>query len=362
MNIIQTNSYIKLMTKNAKCEGKLAIFDLDCTLIKPDTGKTPRNHYKLYKYCHSNIIQKINELVKYGYQIIIITNQKVLKTNDNKNEWIEKINKLQSELCCELIVYGSLLDDIYRKPRLGFLEFIKPDSKSFYCGDALGRENDFSDSDIKLSMNLNIKCLTPEFVFENNIKLNIYDIPNIINNYAPIFNLHYYKTFKYINTYANKEVIIMVGIQGSGKSLISKWIKQLNSFITYDIISRDNLKTMKKCLNNMEFSLKSGYNCIIDNTNPSEEARKPYITLAKKYNYKIKIINIHKPEKDLAIALHNTYYRHIKFNMPLIPKIALYKFCKSYQYPTKTIEKFDELIELDYFLPTLDLDYFKFIY
>ena len=39
---------------------------------------------------------------------------------------------------------------------------------SFYCGDACGRENDFSDTDLKFALNLNIPVFTPEYIFLNN--------------------------------------------------------------------------------------------------------------------------------------------------------------------------------------------------
>ncbi len=43
--------------------------------------------------------------------------------------------------------------------------------KSFYCGDAAGRvkgkKKDFSDSDYKFALNINITFFTPEMLFHN---------------------------------------------------------------------------------------------------------------------------------------------------------------------------------------------------
>ena len=354
-------SYIKMNTQNCRYSGKLAIFDLDSTLIKPKNGKSPRNHYTNYIYNYPNVIQKLQDYSQNNYQIVIITNQKVLKTESNRKEWIDKMNKIQSAIGIDLIVLAALQDDFYRKPRAGFLEFIQPNLESFFCGDALGRLSDHSECDLKFALNLNIRCLSPEFVFENEIELSIDDVENIQFEYAPILELDYYKTFRYVNKNREKEVIIMVGIQGSGKSLLSKWIKQQNAFMIYDIISRDIEGTMKKCLDKMDLTLKSGHNVIIDNTNPTKVARKPFIELSKKYGYKVKIINIQNMEDDYNMASHNNYYRHIKFGIPLIPNIALYKFIKDYENPDLT-EKCDEIISLDFLLPTLNIDYFKFWY
>lgn len=355
-----TDSYIKLSTPNSKYSGNLAIFDLDSTLIKPKKGKSPRNPYTDYVYCYPNVIGKLKEY-KNNYHIIIITNQKVLKTQKNKDDWINKINKIQSELGIELIVLAALCDDSYRKPRTGFLEFIQPNSKSFYCGDALGRMQDHSDCDLKFALNLNMRCLSPEFVFKNEVELSLNDVDNIQINYAPIYKLNYYKTFRYFNCEVYFEVIIMVGIQGAGKSLLSKWIQQQNAFMFYDIISRDVEGTMKKCLNKMEKLIQYGHNIIIDNTNPTKESRKPYIELAKKYEYNVRIINIGKLFEDYNMAQHNNYYRHCKFGVPLIPNVALYKFLKEYEEPNME-EGVDDIICIDYMLPTLNSDYFKYWY
>lgn len=355
-----TESYIKLSTPNSKYSGNLAIFDLDSTLIKPKKGKSPQNPYLDYLYCYSNVIDKLKEY-KNNYQIVIITNQKVLKTQKNKDDWINKINKIQSELGIELIVLAALCDDSYRKPRTGFLEFIQPNSKSFFCGDALGRMNDHSDCDLKFALNLNIKCLSPEFVFKNEVELSLNDVHNIQINYAPIYKLDYYKIFRYFNCDVYSEVIIMVGIQGAGKSFLSRWIKQQNSFMLYEIISRDVEGTMKKSLNKMEKLIENGYNIIVDNTNPTKESRKPYIELAKKYGYNVRIINIGKLFEDYNMAQHNNYYRHCKFGVPLIPNVALYKFLKDYEEPDMD-EGVDDVVFINYLLPTLDLDYFKYWY
>jgi len=361
MKLERINEYIKLTTTDCRFSGKLGIFDLDSTIIKPKNNKPLMNPYTEYVYLYPNVIQKLKEYSKNSYQIVIISNQKGLKSEQHKLDWINKINKIQSELGIELIVLAALCDDSYRKPRTGFLEFIQPNSESFFCGDALGRMSDHSDCDIKFALNLNIRCLSPEFVFKNEIELSSSDIDNVHINYAPIFKLNYYKTFRYFNFEVNSEVIIMVGIQGSGKSLLSKWIKQQNAFLLYDIISRDVEGTMKKCLNKMENLLEAGHNIIIDNTNPTKESRKPYIELAKKYGYDVRIINIVRLFEDYNMALHNNYYRHLKFGTPLIPNVALYKFLKEYEIPEYD-EGADDIIYISYMLPTLDKEYLKYLY
>jgi bifunctional polynucleotide phosphatase/kinase len=361
MILEKTTFYIKMSTPKSIYSGKLAIFDLDSTIIKPKKGKSPRNPYSEYDYCYPNVINKLREYSKNLYQVVVITNQKGLKTEQNKLNWIEKINKIQSEIMIELIVLAALCDDSYRKPRTGFLEFIRPNSESFFCGDALGRQSDHSDSDLKFALNLNIRCLSPEFVFKNKVELSLNDVVNTQINYAPVYKLNYYKTFRYFNFEVNSEVIIMVGIQGAGKSLLSKWIQQQNAFMIYDIISRDEEGTMKKCLNKMEKLIQAEHNIIIDNTNPTKQSRKPYIEIAKKYGYDVKIINFTRLFDDYNMAQHNNYYRHCKFGIRMIPNVAIYKFLKEYEEPEYE-EGLDDIISISYMLPTLEKDYFKYWY
>ena len=61
----------------------------------------------------------------------------------------------------------------------------------------------------------------------------------------------------------------MVGYPGSGKSTIAQLVQEkgLLNNIYYEIINRDTLKTIQKCINDTITSIKSNYSIIIDNTN-----------------------------------------------------------------------------------------------
>ena len=150
---------------------KVASFDLDWTLVKPRYAKFPVNF-------EDNVIMdnRINTLKKYidsGYTIVIFSNQKV--TNKESVEYkLKRMNDVIAKFSkhgITIILMMATKDDKYRKPEIGMLNEFKlgaPNaglSVSFYCGDAAGRPNDFSDSDLQFAKNIGITFYIPEQIF-----------------------------------------------------------------------------------------------------------------------------------------------------------------------------------------------------
>ena len=80
-----------------------------------------------------------------------------------------------------------------------------------------------------------------------------------------------------------KTMVIMMGIQGSGKSTF--YHSQIaNDFVH---INLDSLKTRYKERIAIEQCIQQGQNYAVDNTNPTKEDRKRYITVAKQAGYQI---------------------------------------------------------------------------
>jgi len=304
-------------------------FDLDATLIEFNL-KTSE-----YKFCYPNVINKLKALSK-NYNIVIITNQK-----HNKINLVEKkIQNLLEEFKKHNIyisVYCAREDDIYRKPNIGFLKIINNHYKKSiygYCGDSLGRPNDYSDTDYKFSINLNIPVYSPEEIFLSEPK------KDLSINY-PLLNRHNYK-FNYKPN--KKEMVILIGYPASGKSSIAEQIQSISYYneIICDIINRDTLKTINKCLKVCETSIKKDKNVIIDNTNPDKKTREKFIKLAQKYKYKIVCIEM---KTSMIESMHNNYFRAFNFNKQLIPKIAYNVYKSKYKTPT-ILEGFKEIIQM----------------
>src|SRR5690606_9357429 len=120
--------------------------------------------------------------------------------------------------------------------------------RSFYCGDAGGRtepsefrrtlykksKKDFSDTDRKFAYNLKIKYLTPEEFFLENPE----DIPYTFSGLDPEKFLKNHVSSDYEFKYRSKEMIILVGPPGSGKSTFVE--KHLED---YHRINLDTCKT-----------------------------------------------------------------------------------------------------------------------
>jgi bifunctional polynucleotide phosphatase/kinase len=313
------NNYIKYTPDFNK---NIILFDLDDTLIKFNLKS------ENYELMYNNTIKKLQELSKIN-NIIIISNQKQLNKKDMYDIFIKKINKFLNKLSesnIYLELYISIKNDKYRKPNTSFINILKDKYSGnilYYCGDALGRKNDFNDTDLKFALNLSINIKSPEEVFLNK------PIENKIIKYPSLNKITY--NFDYIPKL--KDFIILVGYPGSGKSSIANLIfeKGLCNNIYYKIINRDTLKTIPKCIKETEYSIKNNMSIIIDNTNPSKESRKIFIDIAKKYKYNVKVIIVNTSYLE---SYHRNYYRHTEHNTPIIPLIAYNIFKSKYEKPT----------------------------
>jgi len=314
--------YIKNFSENfPSMENKLVFgFDLDNTIIKYETNTTT------YKFMFPNVIDKMKELQK-RFNLVIITNQK----HSNNEIIIEKLKSLLEEFHRNKLyvaVYCSLIDDIYRKPNIGFKIIIEEEYKKKifgFCGNSIGRLEDFSDVDLKFAINIGSRIFSPENIFLNQGASK--DFICMLD--YPIVNRLYYN---YVHKLIKKEMVIMVGFPGAGKSLIARDIQNLGytENLIYDIISRDQLSSMDKCMKYCNKLLNFGLNVIIDNTNPDVMSRQKFIKLGKKYGYTITCIELITDKEE---SLHNNYYRSFNFDEIFIPRIVYNIFESKYEEP-----------------------------
>ena len=349
--VISNDQYLEIISKNFKLRSKIASFDLDNTIIKTKSGKVfPEDQETDWIFNYRNVKDKLRDLYNENFCIIIITNQKKLK--DMKG-WCLKIKKIIEELDIPIKVYASLEDDIYRKPNIGFWNFIKTNTNmddSFYCGDAIGRDSDFSDTDYKFALNCNLNFKAPETLFLNKVikfdsNFNYFDFSN------------FQKKQNNIKLDINKDMIIMIGYPGSGKSTFVNKILLKNN---YNVISLDELKTKAKTIKLCKEYLSKNLNIVIDNTNPSKVARKIYIDLAKEFKYNIRCCIMTTTENH---SQHNNMYRYLYQNKKKVPTIVYRNYNKLFEYPDKN-EGISEIIEINPELPTKNTDskYYFYLY
>ncbi|MFP4402479.1 MAG: RNA ligase [Candidatus Nanoarchaeia archaeon] len=98
------------------------------------------------------------------------------------------------------------------------------------------------------------------------------------------------------------ECIILVGLQGCGKSTFAKENLQKQTNKNYIIISQDELGKKAHFIK-FQQSLQNNENIIIDRINHTVAQREKYITLAKERGYSVSIYNLNIPLKDCVKQL-----------------------------------------------------------
>lgn len=275
--------------------GKLAIFDLDWTLVRPNVGIFPKNPKDIYALPGRR--EKLKELIEEGYDIVIVTNQKVGKFQSKEN--IEKrLERVSKVLGIPVTIFAALAEDKYRKPQTGLWKLIKkmfdPD-EAFYVGDAAGRRTDFDNSDKKWAEKVEIPFYLPEKIFK--VK-----VPKIRKK---------------------KMLAIMVGVPGSGKST---FVEDYLVPAGYVHLSGDILKTRPKIITQLKKNVKEGNSVVIDATNPTEKGRQEYIDIVQSID----------PDYDYVIyyCVRNGEPWNALREKP-VPKIALNRYYKNFEAPSE---------------------------
>ncbi|XP_025819033.1 polynucleotide 3'-phosphatase ZDP isoform X2 [Panicum hallii] len=163
---------------------KIAAFDFDGCLAKTSVRIIGADKWSLQ---HQSIPKKLQSLYNDGYKLVIFTNESNIDRWKNKRQEAvdSKVGRLDNFIECVKVPIQVFIacglgqgkgtpDDPYRKPNPGmwwlmaqhFNSGIEIDmDKSFYVGDAAGRENDHSDADIKFAEAIGLKFHVPEEYF-----------------------------------------------------------------------------------------------------------------------------------------------------------------------------------------------------
>ena len=350
-------------TKSLKKDNKLASFDLDHTLIKPKDNRVHPKSIDDFELLYNNTIEKIKELNKQKYNIVIFSNQSDLlsiEKQEKKKIVLGRIEQLVKLLGFEIDIFISTQKNIYRKPNLGMLNFfiektnIKLDYKnSFYVGDAAGRlktktnKKDFSCSDRMFALNANLKFYTPEEFFIEDYKE---DRKYICINKAETLFLKDEKLDLEIGTQEEKikkicknNIIFLKGSPASGKSTLSDRLEKLG----FNIISQDKLGTKAKVISEFKKLLKDINNKIVlDNTNGQKKYRESFTDILKKQNREYVLVNI-DINKEQSFFLNN--YRAKVKNIIALPDVVIHSYFKKLEKIDKE-EGFKEVYQLQ-FLP-----------
>lgn len=307
LNILYDKEYIEIQYGDFKLNNKIALFDLDKTLI---INKSEQKYFvdrNDWLFFHTHIPFELRELNYNNYSIFIITNQKGL--HNYKNEWLQRLNIILNNINVPIKVFVATHYNIFRKPYPGFFDLIKKSydeknmkfniNKSFFVGDACGRTNDHSDCDLKFALNCNLKFKTPE-AFLSHCDYS-YDKTHFIKK----INLNYVNPI--INPINKSEVIIVIGLPGSGKS---HYINKLrndnfkNYIVTNFNFEIDTNKTKEFIINHIENN-----SIFIDNNNLKNDIRNKLAEFLSENNIPFRYIIMDTPKE---ICMHNLYYKYYK--------------------------------------------------
>jgi bifunctional polynucleotide phosphatase/kinase len=204
------------------------------------------------------------------------------------------------------------------KPSTKLVEQIYPlgtiSPESIMIGDAAGRQGDWSSVDKDFATNLCIQFYTPEEFFSS------HTITVLANKQEP-------SVVNYTRDIG--EIVLMVGLPGSGKSTFCK-----NYLAKYQYISGDILKTTPKMVKAIKecYSIhRDNLRLVVDACNHTVEKRKTYIDLASQLGLPIRCIWI-DVAKETAIAQNE-----LRKDTPgYLPKIAIYTIAKRFEAPSSS--------------------------
>lgn len=281
-------------SKDLASQGNIAAFDLDWTLAAPLASTFPKTPTDLHLL--PNRLEVLQDLVKKGWTLVIFTNQKASRGRPAVFNQ-QKINYFLSLVKLPMIVMMATGQDQFRKPQIGMWDTLKqvlttPITQAFYCGDAAGRPQDFSDSDKQFAVNLKIPFYIPEQLFP----ATKVDLPG------------------------GKSLVLFVGMPGSGKSTyFNPRLKPLD----YLHLNQDLLKTKQKMLKSTEQAMKESELIAVDATNPTQAGRQAYYDLAKQYSYQVTVIWFVRDGK---------YWN--KQRAKPVPPVAYGMYAKRFEEPT----------------------------
>lgn len=387
-------------------DGRLvAAFDLDHTLIKP------RGNHKFSKDADDwqwmSFLQDDDtswttlEALRFishekKHQIVVFTNQK-----GEKNDARQKIKNIVKELKRNNIiitVYASTEDDFFRKPRLGMYEQFKRDFPSaghmYYCGDAAGRETDFSSSDyafaVNISSNYTSQLTWKEYMNQQDTMRNIIDfIPpeelfqiirrsnkRICNRQQPLFTtwsgvqdwrtiempkitwkrtIPDFDVIEQIEDTVNLEtildaiagtivddssrengilIVLMMGSPASGKTTCAKAICEEFKDDFADgviLVSKDDYPTPAKSFKKFKEHISKGQSVVIDGCHATQESRKKYMdVILKTEKVNWFVINA-RTDKPTSMLLNQR--RAWDARSEPIPDVGIHTWYKKYEDP-----------------------------
>lgn len=299
---------------------RVAFIDLDQTLIVPKSASpfpTTEKDWK-WKWPYTVIYQTFRDLQQKGFLIVI-------RTDQSKPHRVQLVKNVLTSLSGDgdtrqpplLPIVGLIAHDkSWYKPDTRLVtnvafRGVDIDPSSFMVGDAGGEPGDWSDNDIAFAKQLGIRFYRPETFFSSGV-------PRALSD----------------KLRAKEEVVILVGLPGSGKSTLVKNVFQPAG---YFIINQTNAPgggpaVIEKRVKMAEQAYAQGHRrFVFDFTNVRKEVRRPYIQFASRVNLPARCVYV---DVDIAVALKRNTHR-VELGQSNVPNVAIYTLHKALELPTE---------------------------
>ena len=285
---------------------KIAGFDYDWTIVNPKGGKTFPSSIEDWEWFSEEVPGRIKDYHDKGFMIVIFTNQTKL--------WkLDQIKLVCGTLNIPMFVCVAMIKEEHKPNTIMFDKLLKDNvynkEESFFVGDALGRKSDFSDSDKIFAENLGLKYLSPESIFMNES----FVVP--IVPIVPVVD----------ESNGGKEIIIMVGYPGSGKTSIANKICESGKYVLIkgDDFKSNTPKMIKSCMVHTPHER----SIVFDATNSSIKKRKLFIDFAMRFGYSVRCVHVN-------VSLSDSYKRNkCRQDKKQVPKIAYSVYKKHFEEP-----------------------------
>lgn len=325
---------------------KIAGYDMDGTIIKTKSGNVFPKTIDDWQIIFPEVPDKLKSLHKDAFKICFFTNQGGIARGKIKlDDFKGKIKQIVAKLGIPIQVFIAVGDGLYRKPRTGMWEHLKnemncgvrvQEDRCFFVGDAAGRpetgkgvtkqRKDHSLADRLFAANVGISFYTPEVHFLGK-RVEEWNKPEFdptgIHDQVTLFDPDNITFDGHPN-----EMVIMVGLPGSGKSHFCESFFQSRG---YKIVSADALGGVPACLKACERFLDAGNSCVVDNTNVDSASRKKFLSVAATFKIPCRclIMNV-----SIAHAKHNIVFRELSDSLhSKINDMVFNMLKKKYQEP-----------------------------